>query len=283
MKKMKLVAVLSLALLLLVCGKTKNPVTGPGENQLVLQFKSLQSECGENLVDGAAKAAFESLQGECKAGSYKGPPEPSADTLEDSVLVWFSANAVWVMHKNAFENCCSKIMTEVIQTSQGFDVFEHDTSTNLCYCLCYFDIVTTIHDVSPGVYLIRVFDTAGNFVGEDAVVVPDQGDTVIFSARGDTIFVTHQDAFYNCCSEIVVDVVQTAGGFDLFERDTSEELCYCMCDFDIITAISGVSEGEYVVRLFDIYGNLVDSAVVTVYGYLAGLANHRGFTAHPAF
>jgi hypothetical protein len=76
--------------------------------------------------------------------------------------------------------------------------------------------------------------------------------------------VIHQDAFYNCCSEIEVDVVQTAGGFDLFERDTSGEACFCMCDFDITTIISGVSEGSYLVRLFDIYDNLVDSAVVAV-------------------
>jgi hypothetical protein len=111
---------------------------------------------------------------------------------------------------------------------------------------------------------------------------PIDGDTVIFSAHGDTIFVTHK-AFYNCCSEIATDVVQTAEGFDLFERDTSEGLCDCMCDFDITTTISGVSEGEYVVRLFNIYGNLVDSAVVTVYGYVVHRANHRGFTAQPAF
>jgi|GEM_PF-1421185 len=283
MKKMKLVIVLSLALLLLVCGKTKNPVTVPGGNESGVQFESLQSDCGENSVDKIGKAAFESLQGECNARLYQGPPEPSADTLEDSVLVWFDAGAVWVMHKNAFENCCSGIVSEVIQTPQGFDVFEYDTSTNLCYCMCYFDVVTTIQDVLPGVYLIRVFDTAGEFVGEEAVVVPDEGDTVIFSAHGDTILVTHQDAFYQCCAEIATDVVQAAAGFDLFERDTSEEACDCMCDFDIATTISGVAEGEYLVRLFDIYGNLAGSEIVTVYGYVVHRAGHQGFTARRAF
>jgi len=282
MKKMKLVAVLCLALLLLVCGKAKNPVTAPGGDESGVQFKSLQSDCGENSVDKIGQAAFESLQGECKARLYQGPPEPSADTLEDSVLVWFSAGGVWVMHKNAFENCCSGIVSEVVQTPQGFDVFEHDTSTNPCYCMCYFDIVTAIHDVSPGVYLIRVFDTDGEFVGEDAVVVPDEGDTVIFSAHGDTIFVTHQDAFYNCCSEIKVNVIETVDGFDLVEYDIGEA-CHCMCDFDITTTISGVSEGEYVVRLFDIYGNLAGSEVVTVYGYVVHRANHQGLSAQPAF
>ncbi|MGB2989277.1 MAG: hypothetical protein WBC98_04900, partial [Candidatus Zixiibacteriota bacterium] len=117
---------------------------------------------------------------------------------------------------------------------------------------------------------------------EDAVVVPDEGDTVIFSAHGDTIFVTHQDAFYNCCSEIKVNVIETADGFDLVEYDIGEA-CHCMCDFDITTIISVVSEGEYVVRLFDIYGNLVDSAVVTVYGYVVHRANHQGFKVRRDF
>ena len=283
MKKMKLVVVLSLALLLLACSKTKNPVTVPGGNESGVQFKSLQSDCGENSVDEIGKATFGSLQGECNTRLYQGPPEPSADTLEDSVLVWFEAGAVWVMHKNAFENCCSGIVSEVVQTPQGFDIFEHDTSTNLCHCMCYFDILTTIQDVLPGVYLVRVFDSAGEFVGEEAVVVPDEGDTVIFSAHGDTIFVTHQDAYYQCCAEIATDVVQTAAGFDLFESDTSEEACDCMCDFDIVTTISGVAEGEYLVRLFDIYGNLVGSEVVTVYGYVVHRAGHQGFTAQRAF
>jgi hypothetical protein len=232
------------------------------------KFKSVQSGCGEHAVDGIAQAAFESLQGECKTGLYEGPAEASAGDLEDSVLAWFNADTVWVMHKNAFENCCSVILGEVVQTPEGFDVFEQDTSTELCHCMCYFDIVTTICSVPPGAYLIRVFDAAGNFVGQVELTIPSGGDTVIFTAHGDTIFVTHQDAFYNCCSEITVDIVSTAEGFDLFERDTSEEPCYCMCDFDITTIISGVPEGEYLVRLFDIYGRLVDSAVVTVYGYV---------------
>jgi hypothetical protein len=257
-------AILGLALLLLMCSEAKNPLTGRGQDPTGLRFKSLQSGCGEESIGTMAEVAFEALQGECKTGLFKGAPEASVDTLADSVLVWYSANTVWVMHKNAYENCCSAILGEVVQTLEGFDVFEQDTSTNLCYCLCYFDIVTTIEGVSSGVYLIRLFDTDGNFVGEDAVVVPSQGDTVIFSSHGDTILVLHQDAFYNCCSEIAVDVLQTAGGFDLFERDTSEEACFCMCDLDITTIISGVAEGTYVVRLFDIYGNFVDSAVVDV-------------------
>lgn len=264
MKKYRTAAILGLSLSLLMCSKAKNPVTDPGEDPTGFRFKSLQSSCREGSIHTMAQVAFEWSQGECKPGLYKGTSEASGDNLEDSVLVWFSADTVWVMHKNAFENCCSVILGEAIQTPAGFDVFEHDTATNFCNCMCYFDIVTTIYGVSPGVYLIRVFDTAGNFVGEVEFMIPSRDDTVIFSSSGDTILVTHQDAFYNCCSEIAVNVVQTATGFDLFERDTSEEACKCMCDFDITTLISGVPQGSYVIRVFDIYGSFLDSAVVDV-------------------
>jgi hypothetical protein len=166
MNKYRTFAILALSLFLLMCSKTKNPVTGPAEDPTGLKVKSIQSSCGDELIETMAQFQFDYFQGECKTDLYKGTPEAYTDTLEDSVLVWFSGNKVWVMHKNAFENCCSVILTDVIQTTQGFDVYEHDTATNLCYCLCYFDILTSIHDVSPGVYLIRVFDSAGKFVGD---------------------------------------------------------------------------------------------------------------------
>jgi hypothetical protein len=268
MRNFRSIAILALSFFLFTCSNTKDRVAGPSVDQTGLKFMSIQSACGGRLISTTAGPATESSQSACKAGFYKGAADASGSQAQDSVLAWFNADTVWVMHKNAFENCCSAILSDVFQTPQGFDVFERDTSTGLCRCMCYFDLVTTICDVPSGVHVIRVFDIRGDFVGQTELNIPSTGDTVIFSAHGDTIFVTHQDAFYNCCSEIVVDAMPTAEGFDLFERDTSEELCYCMCDFDISTVVSGVAEGEYLVRLFDIYGDLVGSALVTIYGYV---------------
>jgi hypothetical protein len=270
MKKYKIVAFLCLSLFLLMCSNTKSPVTSPGEENTSITYKTVQSECEENSsrIISIPGTSFEPMQSACKAFLYKGDTQTSSVELEDSVYAWSSGNTVWVMHKNALVNCCSAIEGEVVQTSLGYDIFEKDTSTDLCFCLCYMDIVTPINSVSPGIHLIRVFDVDGNFVGQVELTIPSGEGTVIFSSRGDTIFVVHQGAFYNCCSEIVVDVMQTANGFDLFERDTSEELCYCMCNFDISTTIAEVAEGEYLVRLFDIYGSLVDFAIVTVYDYI---------------
>jgi len=131
-----------------------------------------------NLVDSAVvdippkHAGFESSQSKCKRGLYKTDAEATPDTLEDSVLVWSRGDTAWVTHKNAFYNCCSIIKTRLERTPEGFNLYEYDIATILCNCLCYFDITTTIYGLSPGVYLIRVFDTAGDLVGEVELIIP---------------------------------------------------------------------------------------------------------------
>ena len=87
--------------------------------------------------------------------------------------------------------------------------------------------------------------------------------TVIFSSHGDTILIVHQDAFYNCCSKIKVNVKGTANGFDLWEYDAGDS-CRCMCYFDITTIISDLSQGTYFIRVFDIDSNLVGSGLVDI-------------------
>jgi hypothetical protein len=268
MRKYKIIAILCLSLFLLMCSNTKSPVTSPDEETTSFTYKTVQSECLENSSRIIPGISFEPRQSGCKAFLYKGGTQTSSAELEASVFAWSSGNTIWVMHKNALVNCCSAIHGEVVQTSLGFDVFEKDTSSELCYCLCYVDIVMPIYDVSSGTHLIRVFDTEGELVGQVELIIQSGEGTVIFSAHGDTIFALHQDAFYNCCSEIEIDVMQTTFGFDFFERDTAEELCFCMCNFDISTYVAGVPEGEYVVRFFDIYSTLLDSQIVTVYGYI---------------
>jgi hypothetical protein len=270
MKKYKIIAILCMSLFLFMCSNTKSPVTSQDEETANFNYKSVQSECEESsrLIISTPETSFEPVQTQCKSFFYKGGTQTSSAELEDSVFAWSSGNTIWVMHKNALVNCCSVIHGEVFQTSLGYDIYEKDTSSVSCKCLCYKNIVTPIYDVPSGTCLFRVFDTEGEFVGQVELTVISSGGTVIFSAHGDTIFALHQDAFYNCCSEIVVDVMQTTFGFDLFERDTSEELCYCMCNFDISTFIAGVPEGDYIVRFYDIYSTLLDSQTVTVYGYV---------------
>jgi hypothetical protein len=150
MKKYKTVTILLLSLFLLVCSKTKNPIKTPPANP-----------------------KFESSQSECKEGWGKINAETnSQDTLEDSIVVWSSGDTACVAHKNAFYNCCSAIVTQVERTPEGFNLYEDDMAIYLCHCMCYFDITTTIYGLSPGTYLIRVFDTGSDLVGEVELVIP---------------------------------------------------------------------------------------------------------------
>jgi len=125
------------------------------------------------VVDIPAKyTGFESSQSKCKGGLYKTDAKTTPYDLEDSVLAWSHADTAWVMHKNDLENCASIVKTKIERTLEGFDLYEYYIVKGNAYCLCYFDITTTPCGLSPGVYLIRVFDTVGEFVGEVELVIP---------------------------------------------------------------------------------------------------------------
>jgi len=90
-----------------------------------------------------------------------------------------------------------------------------------------------------------------------------QGGSTILSSHGDTIFVTQHDVLYNCCSRIEVNVVKTANGFDLLQKDVGK-ICSCMCLFDLETIICGLSEGSYFIRIFGPNGNLVGAGSIDI-------------------
>ncbi len=48
----------------------------------------------------------------------------------------------------------------------------HKDARVVCCSRCYFDTTTTIYGVPAGVYVVRVFDTAGDCVGEVEVELP---------------------------------------------------------------------------------------------------------------
>jgi hypothetical protein len=77
------------------------------------------------------------------------------------------------------------------------------------------------------------------------------GDSIVIWSHADTAWVTHKNAYYNCCSAIVTQVERTPEGFNLYEDDMAIYLCRCMCYFDVTTTIYGLSPGIYFIRVFD--------------------------------
>lgn len=115
---------------------------------------------------------------------------------------------------------------------------------------------------SSSIFSFESFDS-GCTDGFGKIVRTSGTGTVVFSSFNDTIRVLHANAQYNCCVEIQAEVKKTYYGFDLFQKYVGDT-CRCMCRHDITVFICNVSAGTYLVKLFDISGNLIDQGYVVV-------------------
>jgi len=138
-----------------------------------LLFLCLSQIEGKNMEPvPVGTPVFSTLQSGCHdTPTY---PEP------DSIIITVSGNDIIVRHIDAFYNCCFEISVEVVQDGNVFNLYEH-TSGEPCYCMCYFDITTTIYDLEPGTYTINVYNAEGEYVGGGTVTVERTiGPTPVF-------------------------------------------------------------------------------------------------------
>jgi len=75
----------------------------------------------------------------------------------DVVTAWATGSTITVSHENAEFNCCMGIQFLLIPNDYMLDLYEVEFGMP-CFCTCCFDLITTIVDVAPGTYLVRVFD-----------------------------------------------------------------------------------------------------------------------------
>lgn len=96
------------------------------------------------------------IKGDCKdSPTY---PDP------DNIIITVSGNDITVLHADAFYNCCLTITTEVVQEGYAINLYESE-SGDPCYCMCYYDLETTIYDLEAGTYTISVYNANGEYVG----------------------------------------------------------------------------------------------------------------------
>jgi hypothetical protein len=100
-----------------------------------------------------------------------------ADPDLDEVIITVSGNDIIVLHRDAFYNCCYTIWVELVQEDNVFSLYEHESGTP-CFCMCYFDITTTIYDLQSGTYTINVYNAEGEFVGGGTVTITKTGSPV---------------------------------------------------------------------------------------------------------
>jgi hypothetical protein len=91
----------------------------------------------------------------------------------DSVRAEAIGNTIQVHHDQAQWNCCAEIQFEFAQAQDTLNLLEIESfAVGPCLCLCCFDLMTSITDVAPGTYLVRVLAAeTGELFGEVWVTV----------------------------------------------------------------------------------------------------------------
>ena len=227
-------------------------------------FKSGPSPCTRKVLN---------LQSECLSEKRSTNGTGLAPTTPDSILIQVIGNNILVTHKDAFYNCCAIITTEIVQNGYQIDLYEK-ASNEICDCLCNFDLQTFIQNLSSGVYTLSVYNSIGQYVGGGMATVssgydshqseckseirqkPFSPDSIIIQVTGNDLQITHQDAYYNCCSILKSEVLIEGFQVKVYEKESGDP-CHCMCYFDLVTNIYGLPSGTYTISVYNADGEYV--------------------------
>lgn len=191
---------------------------------------------------------------------------------EGSILCQIRSDTLSVTHQDAFYQCCLEAKILVHKSGYTLDIVEYDVGQS-CDCMCTFDLTTHIVGLPPGAYHVQVWGETGQFCGECVTTIPAGGrltgftqgechdypkttaiesvhDSIGALFRDETLFVAHYEAFYNRCHRIGVELEQSGTVLNFIEHPTGE-LCRCMCTFNIVSTVTGLTPGAYVVRVWN--------------------------------
>jgi len=76
---------------------------------------------------------------------------------QDSLFVIISGDTVHIWNTGAWENCSSQFRMDVSISNDTIYVTEVDTTHDLAYCICYFDLCATVTGLQSGYYNIEVY------------------------------------------------------------------------------------------------------------------------------
>lgn len=117
--------------------------------------------------------------------------------------------------------------------------------------------------------------------------------TVWSEVRGDTAYVHHDDAYFNCCPDSIFEIVRQADTIDIFEIDNGSHPCHCTCYFDFTHRIEGLEPGTYLARVWEkqpgedaVLAGTTSFTIIAQVGSFAALHHisecHEGINENPS-
>jgi len=244
--------------------KSSNP-------QVTQEFKLdfSQSDClpdtRNEQVDGQSRVAPRQLTirsgaSECLSGT-EGPMYDGGPQFDGTVRFAVSYDTLFVYHDSAYHNCCPMFWFAVEVDGSNVDFIEADTTTMPCDCMCYFNLDCSVSGMEPGTYTARLWTENKEHLLGEAVITITGVNGVYFRTSCDTVFVNHDARSANCGSVFVFDFRQSGQLLVFTEIDTSTQMQWCICEFNLAAHASGLEAGDYLVQLRD-GGSVMESGPV---------------------
>lgn len=89
-------------------------------------------------------------------------------------------------------------------------------------------------------FLLFAFATS-IFAGQDSLFV---------EMKDDTVKIWNTSVYINCCCSLRFDVSIALDSITIIQLDTAKSWCRCICPFDLVTSITGLTAGTYFVSVY---------------------------------
>ena len=190
----------------------------------------------------------------------------------DTIICEIIDDTLSVTHQDVQCQCC--LISKIIVRRDGtyIDILEYDVGAP-CDCICLFDLKTSITDLPPGDYTVRVWSEWRGDCGGCLVAIPGEArlsgfsqsdclgnpkitsvqsgqDSVSAAFQNDTLLVSHFNSYYNCCQKIAMELEQEDYLLRFIEHPEGD-LCHCMCYFNLSAEVTGLDPGIYVIQVWN--------------------------------
>ena len=205
---------------------------------------------------------------------------PNKVNGDDTMYVTVVGSDIHIHHDSAYYNCGLMYTMAFSLDNFVLTAIEGDTGAP-AYCICYFDLESVVYNLPDGEYTVVLIGLEGDTVGVDHAVIggggyshdvfqsgcleeKDNHDEIMYViVDGNDIHIHHDNAYYNCGLDYVVDF--NIEGFDITATEGNiGPPADCICWFNLESVVYDLPPGEYTVTLIGLSGQIVGIDTVVI-------------------